>query len=167
TGVTGRRKEQDSQAVPVFRHRNPGHHWSGNVTRQTNQLPEAAQGRPAPALREHERSPGAHMRPMNVNACAASRAGPALFHSVFLVIALMLIAARALAGSLTLAWDPVSSPALAGYMLYYGPAAGNYTSKIDVGNTTMRTVANLTDGATYHFAVTAYDSSRVESGFSN
>ena len=107
------------------------------------------------------------MRPMNVNACAASRARPALFHSVFLFIALMLIAARALAGSLTLAWDPVSSPALAGYMLYYGPAAGNYTSKIDVGNTTMRTVANLTDGATYHFAVTAYDSSRVESGFSN
>jgi len=67
----------------------------------------------------------------------------------------------------TLAWNPVSSPALSGYMLYYGPAAGNYTSKIDVGNTTMRAVANLTEGATYHFAVTAYDSSHTESAFSN
>ena len=74
---------------------------------------------------------------------------------------------RAFAGSATLAWDPVSSPALSGYVLYYGPAAGNYTSKIDVGNTTQRTVANLTEGATYHFAVTAYDSSHTESGFSN
>ena len=91
----------------------------------------------------------------------------ALLHPATVFVLLLLVAVRAFAGSATLAWDPVSSPALSGYMLYYGPAAGNYTSKIDVGNTTMRTVANLTDGATYHFAVTAYDSSHTESAFSN
>src|SRR5690242_18284221 len=96
-----------------------------------------------------------------------SKALGAVFHTATLFILLLLVAARAFAGTATLAWDPVSSSALTGYVLYYGPTAGNYTSKIDVGNTTMRTVSNLTDGATYHFAVTAYDASHTESGFSN
>ena len=96
-----------------------------------------------------------------------SRALAALFHPAALFVLLMLLAVRAFAGGATLAWDPVSSSSLAGYMLYYGPTAGNYTTKIDVGNTTTRAVSSLTDGATYHFAVTAYDSSRTESGFSN
>jgi PKD repeat protein len=74
---------------------------------------------------------------------------------------------RASAGSATLAWNAVTSPALAGYMLHYGPSAGNYTSRIDVGNATSRIVSSLTEGATYHFVVTAYDASHVESAFSN
>src|SRR5882672_2511503 len=90
-----------------------------------------------------------------------------LFHPAAVLVLLLFVAVRAFAGSVTLAWDPVTSPALAGYMLYYGPAAGSYTSKVDVGNATTRTVSNLTDGATYHFAVTAYDASHTESGFSN
>jgi PKD repeat protein len=102
----------------------------------------------------------------SVSLIAALRARLTLAHSA-LFLGLLLLAVRAFAGSLTLAWDPVSSPALTGYMLHYGPTAGSYTSKIDVGNTTTRTVANLTDGATYHFAVTAYDSNGTESGFSN
>ena len=51
-------------------------------------------------------------------------------------------------------------------MVYSGPTAGNYTSKIDVGNTTTGAVSNLAEGATYHFAVTAYDTSGNESVFS-
>jgi PKD repeat protein len=96
-----------------------------------------------------------------------SKTRAALLHPAALFVLLMLIAVRAFAGSLTLAWDPVNSASLAGYMLYYGPSAGNYTTKIDVGNTTSRAVSNLTDGATYHFVVTAYDASRVESDRSN
>ncbi len=80
---------------------------------------------------------------------------------------LLLTAARALAGDATLAWSPVTSPALSGYMIYYGPAAGNYPSKIDVGNTTGYIVSNLIEGGTYHFTATAYDASHTESGFSN
>jgi len=53
-----------------------------------------------------------------------------------LFVFLLLIAVRAFAGGVTLAWDPVNHPSLVGYMVYYGPAAGNYTSSIDVGNTT-------------------------------
>ncbi len=86
---------------------------------------------------------------------------------VALFLALVLVATGALAASVTLAWDPVSSPALAGYVVHSGPAAGNYTTRIDVGNVTTRAVANLAEGATYHFAVTAYDATGTQSSFSN
>ena len=82
-----------------------------------------------------------------------------------LFVFLLLVAVRTFAGGLTLAWDPVSGAV--GYTVYYGPAAGNYTSNIDVGNTTTSPVANLTEGATYHFAVTAYNAAHTQSGFSN
>ena len=84
-----------------------------------------------------------------------------------LLILLLLFTARAFAAEITLAWDAVTSPLLTGYMVYSGPSAGVYLSRIDVGNVTSYTVSGLTEGATYHFAVTAYDSSHVESGYSN
>jgi PKD repeat protein len=73
------------------------------------------------------------------------------------------------AGQVTLAWDaPTSATSLGGYKVYYGKASGNYTSNKDVGLQTTYTVANLSDGTTYYFAVKAYDASRTtESGFSN
>ena len=80
---------------------------------------------------------------------------------------LFFVTFQAHAGSVTLAWDPVPSSTLGGYMLHYGTSSRNYTAKVDVGNTTSRTVSNLTDGGKYYFAVTAYDKSRVDSGFSN
>ena len=84
-----------------------------------------------------------------------------------LFLLLILISARVFAGGATLAWDPVNHPSLVGYMVYYGPAAGNYTSSIDVGNTTSYAGFNLVEGATYHFAATAYDAAHTRSGFSN
>ena len=91
--------------------------------------------------------------------------GPAQW---LLVVALLLLTGtQALAGSISLAWDPVGDPRLAGYKVYYGTSSRNYTGQVDVGNATTRTVTGLTDGAKYYFAVTAYDGSRIESGFSN
>ncbi len=91
----------------------------------------------------------------------------ALVRADLLIAALLLVAAPVYAGDVNLAWDPVTHASLAGYVIHYGPAAGNYPNSIDVGNVTTRTVTNLTEGATYHFAVAAYDSSHVESGLSN
>lgn len=45
--------------------------------------------------------------------------------------------------------------------------SGNYTTVIDVMNTTTYTIKNLPEGFTYYFAVTAYDINGNESGFSN
>jgi PKD repeat protein len=79
---------------------------------------------------------------------------------------LMLCATHAMAGSATLTWDAETDPRVAGYMLYYGTTSHNYTSKINVGKSTSHVVPNLADGTTYYYAVTAYDASLVESGFS-
>ncbi len=84
-----------------------------------------------------------------------------------LFVFLLLLAVRAMAGTVTLAWDPVTSSSLAGYMVYYGPAAGNYTTSVDVGNTTSYAVTGLVEGTTYHFAATAYDATHTQSGYSN
>jgi hypothetical protein len=55
-----------------------------------------------------------------------------------------------------------------GYWLYYGPASGNYTARIDVGTATTYTITGLASSQTYYFAVTAYDrTDNVESPFSN
>jgi hypothetical protein len=65
-----------------------------------------------------------------------------------------------------LEWDAVDAPTLSGYKLYYGSASGSYQTTIDVGNVTTFTVTGLNPG-TYYFAVSAYDTTGNESGFSN
>jgi len=78
-----------------------------------------------------------------------------------------LIAANAMAAQATLAWDPNTESDLAGYRIHYGTASGSYTVHTDVHNVTTYTVDGLTAGQTYYFAVTAYDASGNESGYSN
>lgn len=81
-------------------------------------------------------------------------------------MALTLLVANA-ASSVTLAWDASPSPEVTGYKIYYGPSSRNYTNVINVGNVLMATVTNLSTGATYFFAATAYDGGGLESDFSN
>ena len=69
--------------------------------------------------------------------------------------------------SVTLTWDPGTSPEVAGYHLYYGAASGNYTNSIVMGNATTVTVSRLSSGVTYFFAVTAIGADGQESGFSD
>jgi hypothetical protein len=74
---------------------------------------------------------------------------------------------KAFPAQVTLAWDPNTESDIAGYKLYYGNASESYSQVIDVANTTLYTVNNLTNGNTYYFAVTAYDTSGYESEHSN
>ena len=84
-----------------------------------------------------------------------------------LLLLFALLAPCAWAGSINLAWNQVTNPPATGYKVHYGPSAGNYTTHIDVGNTTSYTVTGLTEGATYHFATTAYGPPLGESNYSN
>jgi len=84
----------------------------------------------------------------------------------WLSLVITCFATNAFAGQVSLAWN-ASSGSVAGYRVYYGTVSGNYTAKLDAGAITAATVANLTDGATYYFAVKAYDGAGNESGFSN
>lgn len=79
----------------------------------------------------------------------------------------------AFAGTATLSWtapttntDGTPLTNLAGFKVYYGTSPGSYGAPINVGNVTSYPVTGLGSG-TYYFAVTAYDASGSESGFSN
>ena len=71
------------------------------------------------------------------------------------------------AAVVTLAWDPSSSPNIAGYRLHSGTTSGVYSQTIAVGNTTTALVSKLIIGKTYFFVVTAYNTTGVESAASN
>jgi hypothetical protein len=68
--------------------------------------------------------------------------------------------------SITLIWNANTEADLAGYKLYYGIESLNYSTFVDVGNVTEYTIDNLEERVRYYFALTAYDLSFNESGFS-
>lgn len=79
-------------------------------------------------------------------------------------------------GSATLSWTPPTENTdssaltnLAGYKIYYGTSAGNYTSTINLANPglTSYVVDNLAGRNTYYFVITAYDADGNESGYSS
>jgi len=89
--------------------------------------------------------------------------------SVFVLTSALLVfpAVSAKSATSTLSWDAVSDPAVAGYKLHYGEVPGVYTNSVDTGKTTSCTVATLTEGKTYYFAATTYDSKGNQSSYSN
>ena len=66
-----------------------------------------------------------------------------------------------------LAWNASVSKDVTGYRIHYGTASGIYTTSIVLGNVTSTTVSGLAERATYHFAVSAFNATGLESGVSN
>jgi hypothetical protein len=69
--------------------------------------------------------------------------------------------------SVTLAWNQSTDPTVVGYTIYFGGASGKYTNTLPAGNATNATISGLIPGTTYYFAATTYNSSGVQSPFSN
>lgn len=78
-------------------------------------------------------------------------------------------------GSVTLNWTPPTENEdgstltdLAGYRIYWGPSAGNYPNSVTINNPSISTyvVDNLAPG-TYVFAAKSFNTSGIESTFSN
>lgn len=87
-----------------------------------------------------------------------------LLHLITLFLGLLALTGGAFAGSVNLAWNGVSGAS--GYRVYYGTTSATYTANLDAGGKTSATVAGLTDGTRYYFAVQAY-AGTVTSGYSN
>ena len=87
---------------------------------------------------------------------------------LFTILAILAIAGIAQAATVQVTWNPNTEEDLAGYRLYVGKASGQYGEPVDVGNVTGH-VMEITPqhGATYYFALTAYDTSGNESGYSD
>ena len=71
------------------------------------------------------------------------------------------------AQNVRLTWAGSSSPDVTGYNVYYGPESGVYPAMLSVAGATTVNVEDLPGGLTYYFAVTAYNSSGLESELSN
>ena len=89
----------------------------------------------------------------------------------------MALATVSQARDVTLQWDPETDPSVTGYKIYYNadsasqPFSGTGSlqgaSPIDVKTLTSSVVSGLDPNRSYYFAVTAYNSSGVESPYSN
>jgi hypothetical protein len=82
------------------------------------------------------------------------------------ILVVVLCAGRAEAASVTLAWDPSTSPNVAGYTVKYGTVPGSYPNTINAGNTTSFTLSSLSNG-TYYFVVQAYATDGTKSPHSD
>ena len=93
---------------------------------------------------------------------------------VLIIIFLLVWIRLSTAESVSLRWDaPITNTDgtpltdLAGFNIYQGTTTGVYGTPVDVGNTLCTIISGLSAGTTYYFAVTAYDISANESGYSN
>ena len=98
-------------------------------------------------------------------------------------ILLICLTTPGFAVDVTLQGDANTEPNRAGYRIYYdtdsGPPYGGMEAAegdspigvkiadVEIGNTARYTVTGLNDGEDYYFAVTAYNTSGNESGYSN
>ena len=82
-------------------------------------------------------------------------------------LCLLILTSYAYPAQVTLIWDPVTHPDLAGYKIYYGNSSRNYVVSTEVGNQTSCTITDLIDTEPYYFAATAYDIYRNGSDYSN
>ena len=91
---------------------------------------------------------------------------PRLVFLVTFAIVLFLSSHPAYSAKLTLAWDPSTDSDLAGYKLHYGYASRDYVFHVNVGNQTQYTIPDLVNCKSYFFAATTYNTSGVESNYS-
>jgi fibronectin type 3 domain-containing protein len=98
---------------------------------------------------------------------------------IFFTMTLLFMAGNStsFAATVTLSWDANNEPDLRGYKVYYkadspllpfnGVGAAEGLSPVDAHNQTTATINGLDLSRTYYFAVTAYDTSGLESAYSN
>lgn len=105
------------------------------------------------------------------------RGGRRLSLLLFAFLAVFTVCADSFAKTVSLQWDPNTEADLAGYKIYYktetnsfpfdGTGAAEGASPVDVIKQTTTSISGLDAGETYFFTVTAYNTSGLESSYSN
>jgi hypothetical protein len=83
------------------------------------------------------------------------------------IIALFLTPGSSEADTLALRWDAPTEGEAAGYVVWYGTSPAAYSSSMDVGLATTKSVQGLSGGTAYYFVVQTYNAQREYSTFSN
>ena len=87
---------------------------------------------------------------------------------IMVLIAIFCLTVSAYGVDIKLAWDANTEPDLAGYKIYWSEENTQpFPNVKDVGNVLEHPVTGLTEGVTYYFAATAYDTNGNESMYSN
>ena len=68
--------------------------------------------------------------------------------------------------TIQLAWNAESGTTAIGYKVHYGNASKTYNAVIDVGTNTSAVITNCKAGTNYYFAVTAYNTAKLEGALS-
>ena len=89
------------------------------------------------------------------------------FLALIILAMIVLFPMSGIAASIRVSWNPNTDLDLAGYKLYYGTGARNYTSSVNVGNVTTYQITNLDTGRTYYVSLKAYDNAGNESVYSD
>ncbi len=79
---------------------------------------------------------------------------------------LLIIPGTLFASTLRISWNNNTEADLCGYRVYYGTISGQYGKVLDVGEAVCVDIEGLPADTVYFFAITAYDFSGNESGFS-
>lgn len=101
-----------------------------------------------------------------------------IFSIFTIVLVILMFVGTALAGDIKIAWDANTETDLAGYNVYYGTVARTgvdpkvcnmcgYIAKVPLAKVVTYTLTGLTVGTTYWISLTAFNTSGVESIFSN
>ena len=86
---------------------------------------------------------------------------------IYLIISFCsILSTNAGAATVTLTWDAVSSSDISGHKVHYGTSSGQYLYSIDVGKINSCSISGLGEGKTYYFAATSYNTSNIESNYS-
>ena len=91
---------------------------------------------------------------------------------LFFLCLILMLPVIAQAASVTMTWDRNREPDIAGYRIYYGTQSGQYNNSITVYDSATQplqlsyTVAGLSEGTTYYFALKTFDQAGQESGYS-
>jgi hypothetical protein len=85
---------------------------------------------------------------------------------IILVLYFLCIPGILCAAKLQISWNPNTESDLKAYRVYYGTTSGSYSYVLDVGTNTSVQIDGFLDGYTYYIALTAYDNTGNESGFS-